>query len=98
MVSKTGSPQIINIDDLGTGTTVEQLLLGLEIGVHVRVIVEMVWCQIREGRDRKLGCLDPVLIERMGADLECNNVDTLINKRTQQALKIGTFGSRMHTP
>ena len=70
----------------------EQAQLGGEIGLHARVIVEMVAAQIGEGRGLQLHAVEPVLVEPVRGGLEGEMRDAFARQLGQRLVQRDGIG------
>ena len=70
----------------------EQSCLGVEVGRHVAVMVQVVPAQVGEDRHPEVDAVDPVLIEGVGRHLHRHRPAALGQKRPEEVLELGGFG------
>ena len=75
----------------------EETQLGLEIGFHVAIVVEMIVAQVGEGRHIKVNTVYPKLCEGLRRNFENRRGDTLFFHSREQGVHLGDFGSREST-
>jgi hypothetical protein len=87
----------VGVDDrrcVGRQQLGEQAQLGGEVGLHARVIVEMIATEIGEGGSLQLNAVEPVLVEAVRGGLEGEVRDTLGRQLGQGPMQGDGVGRR----
>ena len=78
----------------GGGAHGKQLCLGLRVGLHGLVVVQMVLRQVRKRPDGKMDARHPVLVQRVGGHLHHHMAAPGVRHLAEQLLKLIALGRR----
>ena len=78
----------------GRQQAVEQPRLGLEVGIHRRMIVEVFVREVGEGRRREPNAIEAMLVETVARCFDREMADALARKRGQILVELDGIGGR----
>ncbi len=87
------SPRVVRVHHRGPRVRGrEQPRLRAEVGVHRRVVVEMILGEVREGRHVEHHAAHAMLVERVGGDLHRHGLDPVPPHPGEQPVQVGGLG------